>query len=57
MWSPCLRSVSEGVGSTLLVSLFCEPVVNLEIVILQHLPKIMALIGLREFEKWIEVVM
>jgi hypothetical protein len=50
-------SLFKGVGSTRLVSLLCEPVVNLVIDILQHLLKIMTSIGLRDFEKWVEVVM
>lgn len=50
-------SLFKGVGSTQLVSLLCEPVVNLEIDILQHLLNIMTLIGLRDFDKWVEVVM
>jgi hypothetical protein len=47
----------KGVGSTPLVSLLYEPVVNLGIDVLQYLLKIMTLIGPRDFDKWVEVVM
>jgi hypothetical protein len=50
-------SLFIGMGSTRLVSPLCEPILNLEIGILQQLLKIMTLIGLRDFDKWVKVVM